>query len=36
MFETTKKYSEQVYYNKADLEKEMDFFFVFPLWHEIT
>lgn len=36
MFETAKKYSEQVYYNKADLEKEMDFYLVDPLWHEIT
>ncbi len=35
MFETAKKYSEQVYYNKADLEKEMDFYLVDPLWQEI-
>lgn len=36
MFETAKKYSEQAYYNKTDLEKEMDFYLVDPLWHEIV
>lgn len=36
MFETAKKYSEQVYYNKSDLEKEMDFYLVDPLWREIV
>lgn len=35
MFETARKYSETTYYNKADLEKEMDFYLVDPLWREI-
>lgn len=35
MFETIQKYSEQAYYSKADLEKELDSYLVEPLWHEI-
>ncbi len=35
MFETARKYSESTYYNKTDLEKEMDYYLVDPLWHEI-
>lgn len=35
MFETARKYSEIMYYKKADLEKEMDYYLVDPLWHEI-
>ena len=35
MFETARKYSERTYYNKTDLEKEMDYYLVDPLWHEI-
>ncbi|MCI8540060.1 MAG: hypothetical protein HFE68_04825 [Erysipelotrichaceae bacterium] len=35
MFETARKYSEYAYYNKEDLEKEMDHYLVEPLWAEI-
>lgn len=35
MFETAKKYSEQAYYSKADVEKELDHYLVEPMWHEI-
>ncbi len=35
MLETAIKYSEHAYYNKRDLEQEMDHYLVEPLWAEI-
>lgn len=35
MYETARKFSEQVYYTKDDLLKEMDSYLVEPIWQEI-
>lgn len=35
MFETAKRYSEQTYYRKMDLMREMDYHIVAPIWEEV-